>query len=144
MNVSDIMRVLGYTAATSNPNATVVNATEELNVASNPTHASGNGETESRSVSKQQHPYRIFASIVSRDMHGAIPLRQRTTPKIVGGKLAIAIKEDEYVKGLSQFICCLIGRLVLSKGDHPIETQDLKNRESTVWGVSLTHGSSRR
>lgn len=40
--------------------------------------------------------------------------------RVVGGKIAITIDEDKYKKSLQQFRCCLIGRLVLMKGDMPI------------------------
>lgn len=57
-------------------------------------------------------------------------------PKLVGGNIVITINEDEYVKGLEDFIRCLIGRLVLAKGDKPISTPELKVKLSGIWKLN--------
>lgn len=79
-----------------------------------------------RAANSSQHPYFSFADIIAGDFSGAIHLRQHTQPKIVGGKVAIVINEEEYVKSLAQFCCCLIGLLVLLKGDRSLMTKGLK------------------
>lgn len=76
--------------------------------------------------------YLNFVEIVSRDLRGVIPPRQRTQFKLVGGKIAITINEEEYSRSLAQFCYCLIGKLVLLKGDKPIMTKELKIKVSTI------------
>lgn len=50
--------------------------------------------------STMRHPYFSFADIETRDLWGAILVRQHTVPRIVGGKIAITINEEEYSKSL--------------------------------------------
>lgn len=78
----------------------------------------------------------IYPLLILFDMCGAIPLRQRLPPKIVGGKITITINEEEYARGLNQFRTCLIGKLVVVKGDQPYMIKDLKAKLSGVWGIT--------
>lgn len=94
-------------------------------------------DTSNNSPEEIAHPALSFAAVVSGDMRGAIPLRQRTLPRIVGGKVAISISEDEYARSITQFRCCLIGRLILMKGDKPIMSKDLKAKLSAEWRIAL-------
>lgn len=87
-------------------------------------------------IASSSHLYNRYANAVAGDIRGAIPLRQRAQPKLVGGKIVIAISEEEYAWSLVQLRWCLIGRLVLAKGERPISTKELKRKLSEVWGVN--------
>lgn len=140
MNESDILWVFGYSSVLSNPSDAVVfnnRSVEEVVRHQTPSMTYNTFRVRNPiEDASAQHPYRSFANIVSGDYSGAIPLHQRTIPRSVGGKIAITIREDKYEQGLAQFRCCLIGRLVLSKGDGPLMTKDLKQKLSGVWGVN--------
>lgn len=91
----DLMRVMGFPAASPNPMEDFCRTTtREMDHNSNPMYANPNTIKVANSESKSNsHPYTSFADIVSGDIRGAIPLRPQTLPKVVGGKLAIVIKE---------------------------------------------------
>lgn len=71
-------------------------------------------------------------------MSGTVPIRERAVPRLVGGNVAVCIDEDEYIQGLSEFINYLISILVLSKGDHPLFSNDRKAKLSVIWGLNNT------
>lgn len=74
---------------------------------------------------------RTFAQALSNSFN--IPLSQLPHPCVKGDSISIKISKDEYKKGLE---CCknnLHGRLILSKGDKPIEIQDLREKLCKLW-----------
>lgn len=83
-----------------------------------------------------QEENRTFPQVVVDELQGAVPLRLRSTPKLIGGNVAVTIDEDVYVKGLSDFNRSLIARLVLTKGDKLITILDLKTKLSLIWQIS--------
>lgn len=68
-------------------------------------------------VETHANPTRTFTQVISRELLRAITIREWATPRIMGGNIAITIEEDEYNKGLAEFVNYLIGHLVLSRGN---------------------------
>lgn len=104
MNTNEIIRVMGY----SSPNtcSSVIfnnNNTPEVPQDANPMHVNPNMSRSDRSKSESgiRHPYLNFAKVVASEVRVTIPLWQRTMPKIVGGKIDIIIREEEYANGLA-------------------------------------------
>lgn len=62
-------------------------------------------------------------------------LKESEPPRLVGGNIAINIDEDEYSKGLLEFVHNLIGRIVFAKGDTPLKNDDLKQKLSGIWKI---------
>lgn len=80
-------------------------------------------------------PVPSFAQVVTREQIFPKEKRDRAIPRYVGGNITIAINEEDYKMGLSEFEYTLIGRLVLSKGDSPLTTKALKTRLLAIWSI---------
>lgn len=98
MDFNEIMSCYGYStdsaAALNSGSIRVGNGTSDVgavNVTANP------NSYRVEAGSDTPHQYLSFMDVVSGDMTEAIPLHQRTVPKIVGGKVAIAIDETEAI-----------------------------------------------
>lgn len=115
-------------------NPTEGNTDQRGNNSAEPTELQG-GLTDTCDVGGNSTNPKTFAQIVSGELPGAKPIRERALPRIVGGNIAIAIDEEEYNKGLAEFANCLIGRLVLARGDQPYLTKELKTKLSNTWGI---------
>jgi len=54
-------------------------------------------------------------------------------PSLKGNSLSIKISEEVYQSGLANCNNYLHGRLVLSRGDKPISSKDLRNKLLSLW-----------
>lgn len=79
----------------------------------------------------------LFVEVVQSELPGVIPIRERASPRMVGGDITVRIDEEEYSKVLVEFVNCLIGILVLSKGDRPPRSMNnLKAKLSIARGIN--------
>lgn len=73
-----------------------------------------------------------FAHIVSSEASEGFMLNDSPPPRVVGGKIAIMVDEEEYSQGVVEFRHSLIGRIIFSKWDKPVRNEDLKCRLSSI------------
>jgi hypothetical protein len=62
-----------------------------------------------------------------------VSLSQLPKPCLKGNSLSIKISEDVYQTGLANCNNYLHGRLVLSRGDHPVSSKDLRDKLLHLW-----------
>ncbi|WJX52654.1 hypothetical protein P8452_38744 [Trifolium repens] len=62
-----------------------------------------------------------------------VSLTQLPKPCLKGNSLSIKISEDVYQTGLANCNNYLHGRLVLSRGDHPVSSKDLRDKLLLLW-----------
>ncbi|KAK2388420.1 hypothetical protein QL285_062107 [Trifolium repens] len=62
-----------------------------------------------------------------------VSLTQLPKPCLKGNSLSIKISEDVYQTGLAKCNNYLHGRLVLSRGDHPVSSKDLRDKLLLLW-----------
>lgn len=79
---------------------------------------------------------KTFTQVLQREVPGAISIRGKASPRIIGSNLVVCIDEDEHKKGLEEVFKCLIGHSILSKDDRPCTTSKLQTKLSAMWGIS--------
>lgn len=83
------------------------------------------------SSSSSPPPKKTFAQALTNSF--VFSLSQLKRPCLKGEAISIKISEYEYQMGIQSCKNSLHGRLILSKGETPIKTQDLRSKLANLW-----------
>jgi len=90
-------------------------------------------------ASTSPNPTKFATSVSTRSFAQAllnkvdVPLSHLPKPCLIGSSLSIKISENVYQSGVANCDNYLHGRLVLSRGDKPLPSKELREKISRIW-----------